>query len=500
MFPRLAAELAVQHEGVLRHVFNGGLRGFAVDAMTEAHALQLAADPMVAHVEQNQLRFGVTTQSNPPSFGLDRIDQRWFPLNGRYNYASDAANVTAYVIDSGIRISHSDFGGRARYGFDVIDNDAIADDCNGHGTNVAGTIGGAVHGVAKAVRLVAVRALDCNRTGDVANVDHGAEVGDRQRVKPAVANISIGGGFSPMEDQAVNNLTASGVALSSRRATTAPIRTPRPAMRATTRLRAAPSAITVGATTTIDARAPYSNVGPCLDIFAPGDNITTLSHLSDTGTVTLAEGGTSMAAPHVAGAAALYLSTHSTAQPGEISAALTTAATTGRIIYPGPGSPDRLLFTQPPPSCPTIRDHRVVSIPDPGAVAASLNYADCTRNASSTTTVTVTIRHPNRGDLAIKLVSPDGAKVFLLQSSSSDTGDDIVKTYTVNASSAFAGGLWALQVDDVRRGQPRLHRKLGPDCVTEALERSRNVTLHSRGRPADRADRGHWHRIPRHAA
>ena len=170
-------------------------------------------------------------------------------------------------------------------------------------TNVA-HLGGAVHGVAKAVRLVAVRALDCNRTGDVATSITALKWVTANAVEAAVANISIGGGFSPMEDQAVNNFTVPASPGSSRRATTAPIRTPRPAMRATTRLRVL-LAITVGATTTIDARAPNSNVGPCLDIFAPGDNITTLSHLSDTGTVTLAEGGTSMAAPHVAGAAAL---------------------------------------------------------------------------------------------------------------------------------------------------------------------------------------------------
>ncbi len=300
--------------------------------MTEAQAKRLAASPDVAYVEQNQTVSLQATQSNAP-WGLDRIDQRARPLSTTYTYPVTASNVTAYIIDTGIRYTHNDFGGRARFGYDAVGSGGV--DCNGHGTHVAGTVGGATYGVAKAVKLVGVRVLNCSGSGTNAGVIAGVNWVTSNAVRPAVANMSLGGGASTALDNAVANSISSGVSYALAAGnSTANACNSSPARVA--------SAITVGATNSTDAKASYSNYGTCLDIFAPGSSITSDWYNSNTATNTIS--GTSMASPHVAGAAALVLSRNPSYTPAQVRDSLVTNATTGVVTSPGTGSPNRLLF------------------------------------------------------------------------------------------------------------------------------------------------------------
>jgi subtilisin family serine protease len=309
------------------------LNGFEA-RMSEPAARRLAADPAVAYVEQNQTVTVTDTQANPPSWGLDRVDQRSLPLQGAYTYPSTAAAVHAYVIDTGIRLSHSAFGGRATSGFDAIDG-GTADDCDGHGTHVAGTIGGAQYGVAKEVQLVAVRVLDCGGSGTAAGVIAGINWVTANAIRPAVANMSLGGPTSTALDNAVTDSIDSGVThvlaagnSAATACTTSPARTP--------------DAITVGATTRTDARSAFSNFGGCLDLFAPGSGITSAYVTSDTAAATAS--GTSMASPHVAGAAALLHAANPPQTPPHVAEALHPNATPDVVTSPGTGSPNLLLF------------------------------------------------------------------------------------------------------------------------------------------------------------
>ncbi len=277
-------------------------------------------------------------QPNPPSWALDRIDQRALPMDGRYAYPNPAGNVHAYVIDTGININHADFGGRAHYGWDFVDDDAIADDCNGHGTHVAGLIGGGSYGAAKGIQLYAVRVLDCVGSGTIADVVAGVEWVTTHHVKPAVANMSLGGGASSALDQAVRNSIAAGVTYTVAAGGSASSACDSSPSRVT-------EAITVGGTTMSDSRASFSNYGSCLDIFAPAVTITSTWIGSPTATNTLS--GNSMAAPLVAGGAAMYLADNPTATPAAVTAALAARATTGVLTGVGAGSPNRLLYVGP---------------------------------------------------------------------------------------------------------------------------------------------------------
>src|SRR3954468_16162371 len=276
--------------GTVTRRFDHALNGFTAQ-MTEEQAEQLSDDPRVAFVEEDSVVEALVTQSNPP-WGLDRIGQRDLPLNAAYSYTRTGAGVNAYIIDTGIRRTHTQFGGRAFVGFDAVGDGQNTNDCNGHGTHVAGTVGGSTYGVAKNVRLFAVRVLDCSGSGSNSGVISGVDWVTNNHQSPAVANMSLGGGASSALDQAVNNSIASGVtyAIAAGNSNVSAC-TQSPARVA--------NAITVGATGQNDARASFSNFGTCVDLFGPGVNITSSWSTNDTATNTIS--GTSMATPHVAG-------------------------------------------------------------------------------------------------------------------------------------------------------------------------------------------------------
>lgn len=332
--PGQARALVQRYGGTVYRVYTTGLLGFAA-ALPPAAAAAMATDPAVSYLTPDREMALSTTEAPVPSWGLDRIDQRGRALSGSYAYpAGGGAGVTVYVLDTGIRISHRDFGGRARYGWDFIGNDANANDCNGHGTHVAGTVGGARYGVAKRVRLVAVRVLDCTGHGSYSAIIAGIDWVTAHAVRPAVVNMSLEGPASPALDDAVRRSVATGITYvvaagnhSGNACTESPARIT--------------DVLTVAATGRDDARAPFSNYGRCVDLFAPGVAIASDWNRGDRAAALMS--GTSMAAPHVAGAAALLLSAHRSWRPAQVRAALQAAATRGRVTRAA-GSPNLLLY------------------------------------------------------------------------------------------------------------------------------------------------------------
>ncbi|MEU6075411.1 S8 family peptidase [Micromonospora sp. NPDC047074] len=335
--PDLAAGLARRYGGSVTRVYGAALNGFAA-RLTESAAKRLAGHPDVAYVEQDRTVTANAVQRPTPSWGIDRIDQRALPLNQTYNFELIASGVRAYIIDSGMSVAHPDFSiGRATSGYDAIDG-GTADDCNGHGTHVGGTVGGRQYGVAKDVKLVAVRVIACVRPSTVSEVIAGVNWVAANAVKPAVATLAVNTSASTALDNAVGTAVTSGVTFvvsagndAGNACNYSPARVP--------------TAITVGATSQTDQRAAWSNTGVCLDLFAPGVSITSAWYTSTA--ASMSASGTSMAAAHVAGAAALVLAANPTFTPVQVRDALVAKAIVGIVPNPGTGSPNRLLHVGP---------------------------------------------------------------------------------------------------------------------------------------------------------
>ena len=363
----LAASIVATHSGRLLHTYHYALKGFAAELPDRA--IQIVRNhPDVAVTEPDRIMTIIDVQANP-TWGLDRIDQRDLPLDEQYEYTTDGSGVNAYVIDTGIRTTHVEFGGRASGAFTSINDGWGAEDCNGHGTHVAGTLGGTTYGVAKDVRLFSVRVLGCDGRGFTSGVIAGVDWVTANHVGPAVANMSLGGGPSSTLDDAVQASIAAGVTytLSAGNDNTSacngsPGRVP--------------EGLTVGATNSSDVRASFSNFGTCLDLFAPGVSITSAWAGSDTQIAVLS--GTSMAAPHVAGVAALYLEGTPGASPSEVSQAILSAASVDKVSSPGTGSPNLLLFTGQDDPAP-------VDNPPVADFTYSCSGLTCTFDASSST-------------------------------------------------------------------------------------------------------------------
>ncbi|TMU90476.1 S8 family peptidase [Streptomyces sp. DASNCL29] len=328
-------DLAESYGGKLRRSYDSAINGFSAGGLSDTEAKRLAADPSVAKVVQNHRYTIKGTQENPPSWGLDRIDQEDTQGDKKYAYPDSAGEgVTAYVIDTGVRTSHKDFEGRATSGFDAVDNDDSADDGNGHGTHVAGTIAGAEHGVAKKAKVVAVRVLDDQGSGTTEQVVAGIDWVTEHHEGPSVANMSLGGTPDEALDAAVQKAIDSGVTFgvaagneSADASQSSPARVK--------------DAITVASSTDQDEQSDFSNYGDVVDIYAPGSDITSDWNTGDDATNTIS--GTSMATPHVVGAAAVYLSGHQDAKPADVAKGLTDGATADKISNPGDGTPNKLL-------------------------------------------------------------------------------------------------------------------------------------------------------------
>ncbi len=339
-----ADAVTARYGGTATTVWQHALHGFAFRGSADT-AAKIAADPRVAYVQQDQVITTAATQSPTPSWGLDRIDQRDYPLDNSYTYSTTASTVNAYIIDTGIRTTHADFGGRATFAANFA-GDGIDTDCNGHGTHVAGTVGGTNFGVAKGVRLFAVKVSNCAGSGSISSAISGVNWVAQHAVRPAVANISLSTNAFPPLDAAVAGAIDTGVTFTvaaGNANANACLYSP---ARVTT-------ALTVSATTTgagkrmpaaaTDPRLAPANFGTCTVVFAPGGNIPSPGIAGDTATTT--KSGTSMAAAHVAGGAALFLAANPGATPSQVTNAITGAATPDVVGNAGPGSPNRLLFT-----------------------------------------------------------------------------------------------------------------------------------------------------------
>lgn len=376
--PGLAKRLVADARGELRHTYTDALRGFAAK-LPDAAAEALSHNPNVASIEPDASVDIEGVESPVPSWGLDRIDQAKNRLDSKYGYLSAAgAGVNIYIVDTGIRTTHADFGGRASEAFTTVTDSLGATDCIGHGTHVAGTVGGTAYGVAKSVRLLSVRVIPCSGSAPMSDLIAALDWVAKNRVLPAVVNISLSGEYSDAANQAVAGVVASGavvVAAAGNDFGDACANSPGSAW----------DALTVGASNKGDMQAGYSNSGPCVDLFAPGSVITSDYFTSDTSTYVMS--GTSMSTPHVSGAAALYLSLNPTATPVQVASAILGTATSGVLTNLGAGSPNLLLYTGALSSWTTVPSPTPspVDSPPTASFTASCTKVGCQFDASAST-------------------------------------------------------------------------------------------------------------------
>jgi subtilisin family serine protease len=394
---RAEAANLIARGGRVSQVYENVFSGVAA-TLPDAAINALARNPRVQLVEADGIATTQGTQTSPP-WGLDRTDQRALPLSRDYTWPSAGAGVTAYIVDTGIRADHTDFGGRVQGGATYISDGRGTTDCNGHGTHVAGTVAGTAYGIAKQARLVPVRVLDCNGSGTWSGVIAGLDwIARDHTTGPAVANMSLGGGANSSVDAAVRSVVADGVTVAvaagnsnANACNYSPAREP--------------LAITVGATTSSDARASYSNIGSCLDLFAPGSGVLSAYHTSPTATATM--NGTSMASPHVAGVVAVLLSMNDSLSTAEVASAITGTATAGVVGSAGRQSPNLLLYSEP--NAPTTVVTEPESAPggsDPASDTPEATVPDAPTNvqAAARNKTSATITWTKGGDGGAALV------------------------------------------------------------------------------------------------